>query len=213
MPQSYDVFMLNRRVRFRPLSGDSFQENTPHSERALQLVNPTEKILRELPVLLKRSVDLEDVVIFAEDVETVWMTFCSGYHELAAAGGVVRDDEGNVLWIQRNGKWDLPKGKLELGERLEDAAIREVEEETGIDNLTITGEAFSTFHTYESDGVIHLKTTFWYPMRHRGLKTRGVPQSIEGISDVTWLHPPFPDEVLNRTFGSIRVVLEKLLAS
>ena len=72
------------------------------------------------------------------------MTFCSGYHELAA-GGVVKDAEGHVLWIQRNGKWDLPKGKLERGESLEEAVIREVFEETGIRDLTITGKRSTLF--------------------------------------------------------------------
>ena len=181
------------------------------SESALQLINPPEKLLRELPNLLKKSPELEEVTVLADDLDRVWMSFCSGYHELAAAGGVVQDNGGNVLWIQRNGKWDLPKGKLESGERLDEAAIREVEEETGITQLTLTGDAFTTFHTYEADGVIHLKTTFWYPMRHEGLLTQGVPQTIEGISEVTWLQPPFSEDVLNKTFGSIRIVLDALL--
>ena len=105
---------------------------------------------------------------------------------------MVKDLEGRVLWIQRNGKWDLPKGKLEQGERLEEAAVREVEEETGISDVRISGEAFSTFHTYEAEGVVHLKTTFWYPMTHEGRSTQGVPQAIEGITEVPWLLPPFP---------------------
>jgi len=211
MAQSYDVFMLNRRVKFRSLSGSSYEENTPTSDHALQLMNPTEKILRDLPGMLKKSPELEEVVVFSEDLDSVLMTFCSNYHELAAAGGVVVDNEGHVLWIQRNGKWDLPKGKLESGESLEEAAVREVEEETGITHLTITGDAISTFHTYEAEGVVHLKTTFWYPMRHEGTQTEGIPQSIEGISAVTWLLPPFPEEVLSKTFGSIRTVLDDLL--
>lgn len=211
MPQSYDVFMLNRRVKFRPFLEDFNEENVVVHESELQLLDPTERMLRELPTMLKRSPKLNNVTIFARDLDQVWMTFCSGYHELAAAGGVVQDEDGHVLWIQRNGKWDLPKGKLESGESLEEAAVREVEEETGISDLEIKGEAFTTFHTYEQDGVILLKTTFWYPMRHRGTQTRGVPQSIEGISDVTWLTAPFPEEVLNKTFGSIRIVLDELL--
>ena len=59
--------------------------------------------------------------------------------------------------------------------------------------------------------MIHLKSTFWYPMRHDGIQTRGCPQAIEGITDVTWLMPPFSEEVLTKTFGSIKVVLDELI--
>ena len=203
--------MLNRRVKFRPMPEEMPAQVQAPSPGKLTLLNPTERMLRDLPNLLKRSPDLQEVILHASDLDQMWMTFCASYHELAAAGGVVRDSEGHVLWIQRNGKWDLPKGKLEPGEQLEEAAVREVEEETGISDLTLTGEAFTTFHTYEAGGVVHLKTTFWYPMHHNGTQTAGVPQTIEGISDVTWLRPPFSTEVTDNTFGSIRIVLDALL--
>lgn len=211
MTQSYDVFMLNRRVKFRPIHEDLPVEQPAASKELLQLVNPTKRMLKELPGMLKRSPNLEEVIILADDLNKMWMIFCSSYHELAAAGGVVVDDGGHVLWIQRNGKWDLPKGKLESGESLEDAAVREVQEETGITDLRITGEAFTTFHTYEVEGIVHLKTTFWYPMRHRGNLTVGIPQAVEGITAVTWLKPPFDERVLGRTFGSIQIVLDTLI--
>ena len=203
--------MLNRRVKFRPATPEFEGEIDRGQMGVLQWIDPTTSMLKDLPGFLKKNSDVQEVVIYASELEDVWMRFCSGYQELAAAGGVVQDDEGHVLWIQRNGKWDLPKGKLEAGERLEDAAIREVEEETGIQDLVITGDALATFHTYETEGVVHLKTTFWYPMRHHGTKTKGVPQAVEGITDVTWLKPPFPDETLSKTFGSIRIVLDTLL--
>ena len=203
--------MLNRRVKFRVFSEEILRTESAISDHALRLIDPPAKALKELPQLLKRSPNLKDVRIYATNLDELWMTFCSNYHELAAAGGVVQDLDGRVLWIQRNGKWDLPKGKLEVGERLEEAAVREVEEETGISQLTITGEALTTFHTYEAEGMVHLKTTFWYPMRHAGSQTPGIPQSVEGISAVTWLRPPFPNEVLSNTFGSIQIVLDAFL--
>ena len=203
--------MLNRRVKFRPMSAQKTANSPSESNPGLHLVDPTAKMLRDLPTLLKQGPELKDIALFCADVESTWMNFCAGYKELAAAGGVVKDRGGRVLWIQRNGKWDLPKGKLEPGERLEEAAVREVEEETGITDLTLTGDAFTTFHTYEAGGVVHLKTTFWYPMRHAGTQTKGIPQAIEGISDVTWLQTPFSEEVTQNTFGSIRIVLDALL--
>jgi 8-oxo-dGTP pyrophosphatase MutT (NUDIX family) len=220
MPQIYDVFMLNRRVRFLPFPTQEevvqhplLDPNQDLRKDGLVLVDPNEKVLRDLPALLKRSPDLDDITVYARNLERLWMTFCSNYHELAAAGGVVVDNDGRVLWIERNGKWDLPKGKLEPGESLEEAAIREVEEETGITNLRLTGDAFHTFHTYESEGKVHLKTTFWYPMHHAGHATPGTPQTVEGISSVTWLKPPFDDKIMGQTFGSIRIVLDALLGS
>ena len=203
--------MLNRRVKFRPVLADKARDFAVGAGQSIHMMDPTKEMLHDLPYALKQHPDLTDVLIESTNLEATWMTFCSGYHELAAAGGVVKDAEGHVLWIQRNGKWDLPKGKLEHGESLEEAAIREVFEETGIENVTITGEAFNTFHTYEAGGVIHLKSTFWYPMRHDGVQTKGRPQAIEGITDVTWLQPPFSEQVLAKTFGSIKVVLDKLI--
>ena len=203
--------MLNRRVKFRPMSAQKTANPPSESNPGLHLVDPTAKMLRDLPTLLKQGPQLQDIALFCDDVESTWMTFCAGYKELAAAGGVVKDRGGRVLWIQRNGKWDLPKGKLEPGERLEEAAVREVEEETGITNLTIVGDAICTFHTYEAGGVVHLKTTFWYPMNHDGDATPGAPQAIEGITDVTWLEPPFPRSTLDNTFSSIQQVLDTLL--
>ena len=203
--------MLNRRVKFRPVLAGNAGDIGIDTGQSIHMIDPPKEMLRDLPNALKQHPDLTEVLIESSDLEATWMTFCSGYHELAAAGGVVKDAEGHILWIQRNGKWDLPKGKLEHGESLEEAAIREVFEETGIGNVTITGEAFNTFHTYEAGGVIHLKSTFWYPMRHDGIQTRGCPQAIEGITDVTWLKPPFSEEVLTKTFGSIKVVLDELI--
>ena len=203
--------MLNRRVKFRPFLAGNAGEIGMDAGQSIHMIDPPKELLRDLPNALKQHPDVTEVLIESSDLEATWMTFCSGYHELAAAGGVVKDAEGHVLWIQRNGKWDLPKGKLEHGERLEEAAVREVSEETGIGNVTITGEAFNTFHTYEAGGVIHLKSTFWYPMVHDGIQTQGRPQAIEGITDVTWLKPPFSEEVLTKTFGSIKVVLDALI--
>ena len=145
-------------------------------------------MLRDLPTLLKQGPELEDIALFCADVESTWMTSAQATKNWPRLVAWSRTG-GRVLWIQRNGKWDLPKGKLEPGERLEEAAVREVEEETGIADLTIVGDV-CTFHTYEAGGVVHLKTTFWYPMTHDGDATPGEPQAIEGITDVTWLNRP-----------------------
>ena len=133
------------------------------------------------------------------------------YFEVVSAGGLVVNKKNKVLWINRNKHWDLPKGKVEAGESLENAAIREVTEETGIRKLKITGDLVTTYHTYEVDGIAHLKTTFWYSMIHQGEDTIGKPQEIEGITEVKWVNSSVPEKIWKSTYGSIRIVYNTFL--
>jgi len=135
------------------------------------------------------------------------------YFEVVSAGGLVVNKNNKVLWINRNKHWDLPKGKVEPGESLENAAVREVTEETGIRKLTITGDLETTYHTYEVDGIAHLKTTFWYSMTHNGENTPGTPQEIEGITEVRWMNAHVPENVWESTYGSIRIVIKAFAKS
>ena len=108
------------------------------------------------------------------------------YIIIDAAGGLVRDMD-NFLWIYRNGKWDLPKGKLDHGENLQDAAKREVMEECGLEGeLKIVKEIYVSFHTYIMKGSKVLKRTHWYLMDYNG-STELSPQLEEGITDVKWV--------------------------
>ena len=100
-----------------------------------------------------------------------WIDFCSKYKVIEAAGGLVFNEKNKILMIFRNGKWDLPKGKIELGESIEDAAIREVEEECGIDNLKIDNKLINTYHTYNLNGFNILKKT-WFRLHLKILKMR-----------------------------------------
>ena len=81
--------MLNRRVKFRPNPENPSGALPLLHDESLRLIDPTVRILRDLPNLLKQNLDLKEVTIYASDLESTWMSFCSGYHELAAAGGVV----------------------------------------------------------------------------------------------------------------------------
>ena len=63
-----------------------------------------------------------------------------------ASGGVVFNNE-KLLMIYRNSLWDLPKGKMELNESELECALREVEEECGIDNLRVIKFLKYTYHT------------------------------------------------------------------
>jgi len=199
----YVVFMLNRRVCFN----ESDTATLPNEASTLCLFDPDSKTLKDLPKFIKTHPDLKAVNISSNNLDQLWMRFCMNYFEVVSAGGLVINKNDKVLWINRNKHWDLPKGKVEPGESLEDAAVREVTEETGIKKLTITGDLVTTYHTYEIDGIAHLKTTFWFTMTHNGEDTKGTPQAIEGITEVKWMNTTVPEKIWDSTYGSIRIVV------
>lgn len=109
---------------------------------------------------------------------------------VTAAGGVLCytiSSCQNVLLIHRNGCWDIPKGKLEKGETIEECAVREVEEEVGAKNLSITTFLCDTYHEYRADGKKYGKTTHWYLMKLENSDFDFFPQSKEGITEVKWM--------------------------
>lgn len=174
------------------------------------LHEPGKKSLESLPKLLQNRRDIQRIILTTSQVETLWMRFCEMYNEVLAAGCVIKNRRGNLLWIKRNGRWDLPKGKVEHQEAIQDAAIREVHEETGIESITIEMDLGTTFHTYEENGQRILKTTFWFLARHEGDDTVGNPQQEEGITEVAWHRTPIAQEILDTTFPSLRGLLTRI---
>lgn len=150
----------------------------------------------------------QEVNIFGENINEIWSAFKSFFKIIEAAGGIVKNSEGKVLFIQRLGRWDLPKGKIEVGETYELAAIREVEEETQLSQLTLGEAIATTYHIYkEKNGTKVLKMTHWFHMLHNGNETP-VPQVEEGITDVQWLdEEDIYFKVLPNTFKNIQLIL------
>lgn len=128
---------------------------------------------------------------------------------IEASGGLVKNSAGDYLFIYRNDKWDLPKGKLEKGEKKKEGGVREVEEECGITVSKAGKKIISTYHTYISKGEIVLKKTYWYSMKYKGGE-KLKPQLEEGITDVQWFNKSHMDEIKSNTFPSIMDVLEKV---
>ncbi len=105
---------------------------------------------------------------------------------IKAAGGLVENSKGEYLFIFRNKKWDLPKGKVEKEEKVKVAAVREVEEECGVKIEKRGKRLCKTYHIYELNGKIVLKSTSWYKMEVKG-KPKLIPQKEEGITTASWV--------------------------
>jgi 8-oxo-dGTP pyrophosphatase MutT (NUDIX family) len=149
---------------------------------------------------------IKEVFWVNNDVAVLLRFFQSMFHVIEAAGGVVKNKKQEYLCIFRNGKWDLPKGKIERGEKIEDAAIREVEEECGVSQLTIKKKLPSTFHTYYMEEKPVLKRTYWFEMLCDD-DSELTPQIEEGITDVRWIKKVDMNLVLDNTFTSVKDLL------
>ncbi len=138
-----------------------------------------------------------------EDVERVFASFCDLFKRVTAAGGIVVDSRGRTLMIFRNGRWDLPKGKREPGESLEECAVREVHEECGISGHTCGRPVGTTWHLYVMNGEMILKDTYWFSMAYNG-PTDLTPQTEEGISRAEWCTEKEKRRNLEGSYHTIR---------
>ena len=152
-----------------------------------------EKQIRyERPATLEIAIDLlentscPELNIYGDNIEEIWSDFNQIYKVIEAAGGVVSNQNKDILFIRRLGKWDLAKGKIEKGESLEEAAVREIAEETGLKDLILEKFINTTFHIYtERNGEKILKTTHWFKVSYLG-DAEPTPQTEEGIWEVSW---------------------------
>lgn len=128
--------------------------------------------------------------------------------KIIAGGGVVVNENNQVLFIYRRKKWDLPKGKLDPGEDIKACAIREVMEETGIRNLTIGNLIIVTTHSYEENGMNMQKETHWFEMKASTVDNPILtPQLEEDIEKIEWVSPENLEEYLSETYTTIQQVL------
>jgi len=128
------------------------------------------------------------------------------YVPIQAGGGVVYNEEGAVLMIYRRGKWDLPKGKLDQGEQIDDCALREVAEETGLHTLVLDEKICDTYHIYTQGGEQMLKQTSWYRMKGSAAdKLR--PQKEENIIEARWVSEAELAPLAAKSYEAIREVL------
>lgn len=142
------------------------------------------------------------IYIQGNSFDELWKLFFGEYKTVQAAGGVVINSKNQVLFIFRNGFWDLPKGKVEDEEAIEVAAMREVEEECGIRKPALISKLLVTYHTYDTYGENCIKPTHWYLMQYDGDEELK-PQEEEGITKVQWVNRKDIASKMSNSFGSI----------
>jgi 8-oxo-dGTP pyrophosphatase MutT (NUDIX family) len=151
---------------------------------------------------------VQKAYLYHPDEKEIMKTLKSKIPVSKAGGGLVYNKKGQVLFIFRGGKWDLPKGGTEKGEEIEDTAMREVEEETGVNKLTITKKLQKTYHVFRRNGTYRLKITHWFEMQS-DFEGTPVGQIEEGIEKAVWLHPSEMPEVLKHSYENIKLLFEE----
>lgn len=143
------------------------------------------------------------------DIRQIFKNILERVKIIHAAGGLVKNAAGEYLFIFRLGKWDLPKGKVEEGEKLKDAALREVEEECGIEIDYLGKKIATTYHTYSMRGKFVLKQTKWYEMGVNKIPTL-TPQLEEDITEALWIRKKDLKKVYANTYPLINDILDKI---
>jgi len=151
------------------------------------------------------------IILYHHDLEFMWRKFMNYFHVIEAAGGVVRNSNNNILFIFRNGKWDLPKGKVECNENIEAAAVREVQEECGIENITLGDFILKTYHIYPEKEKEVLKISHWFSMTSS--EKEFIPQIEEGITEVVWKNGEQVQKALENTYQNIALLIRNVESS
>ena len=146
-------------------------------------------------------------VFYHAQLEELKKAFFKKFTFIQAAGGLVFNEKKEILIIFRRGKWDLPKGKLDKGETLEDCAVREVEEETGLLNVKLASPLTITYHTYHEGTKFILKESHWYLMNAGG-DQKLIPQTTEDIHEIKWVKAKDLSLYMKDAFPSVIDVLQ-----
>lgn len=150
---------------------------------------------------------INNLYVFHPDLKQLWNDYSSIFKLVSAAGGVVKNNKGELLLIFRHKRWDLPKGKIEKNETVKVAAIREVQEECGLHEIEISKELPVTYHTYLLNEIHVLKKTFWFEMYFTGKNLKLTPQLEENITDARWMNVKEMRSAIKNTYPLIREVL------
>ena len=156
-----------------------------------------------------RSKKVSQLYLYHAQEEKLWSLFFAIFKVIEAAGGIVQQRTSKkFLFIYRNQKWDIPKGRIEEGESVQSAAIREVEEETGVKDLIITRPLPTTLHLFHRNGKYRLKKTFWYAME-TDFQGDLNPQQEEGIQKAEWVERAAIPSLFENAYSNIKLLWKK----
>ena len=161
-------------------------------------------IIRVLQLLKKNK--YKSVRLVGSNEDDLLESFLKLLPNVIAGGGKVFNSKGHILFIFRNGKWDLPKGKAEANETIDQTALREVEEETGIRDLSINKPLEITYHIFKRNNKILLKKTYWFEM-YSSYEGDFKPQFKEGITKVKWIDPKKLKKIKKNIYANIDQLL------
>lgn len=176
------------------------EQETNFKNYLLKTVNMA-KVIRNL-----NKGDLNEVRLIHKNPDKILKHFLKKLPNVIAGGGKVFNDRGEILFIFRNNKWDLPKGKAEKKETIEETSIREVEEETGVEGLKITKPLDTTYHIFKRNGRYKIKITYWFEMK-TDYDGKLNPQENEGITKVAWLDKKETKKALENSYANIKLLV------
>lgn len=160
--------------------------------------------------IIKKVEFSKSTTLVTDDPEATFAALCKEFKVVRAAGGVVTNCKDELLMIRLRNRWDLPKGHIEAGEDSRTAALREVEEETGIMAETLDNKPLATtWHAYNIYGPWELKSTEWWRMRATN-DAMPAPQEEEGITEVRWMDCEARIEALTESYETIKEVVHAL---
>tara|TARA_B100000809_G_C14992326_1_gene478475 strand:+ start:439 stop:1020 length:582 start_codon:yes stop_codon:yes gene_type:complete len=159
------------------------------------------KVIKKL-----NSTDLAEARLVGTKDHKLIRKFLKLLPNVVAGGGKVYNSNGEILFIYRNDKWDLPKGKTEKNESIEETSIREVEEETGVQGLEIVKPLDTTYHIFKRNGKHRIKVTYWFEMKTT-FEGELYPQENEGITKVEWLSPMDSQKALENSYANIKLLV------
>lgn len=188
-------------VNDKPIILTTKVKKEKHSKNYLLNTVNIGKVIKEL-----NSTNLEQVRLIGKHSDKLLPSFLKKLPVVEAGGGKVYNEKGEVLFIYRNDKWDLPKGKIEGNESIEQTALREVEEETQVKGLSIVKPIETTYHIFKRNGRQQLKVTYWFEMisTYNGILE---PQEEEGITKVEWLNPDRIKEAMENSYANIKILV------
>jgi len=191
----YQIFYKKKTI----LLTDKIEEETDFITLNLKSVTIDDII----KVLNKKKI--KSIHLYHKNKDKLMKKFLKLIPNVVAAGGKIINSKNETLFIFRNNKWDLPKGKVEKNETVNQAAIREVIEETAISNVVITKPLKITYHIFKRNNQFKLKTTHWFEM-FSDYSGKFIPQIDEGIYDVSWVGVNDLEKVKLNSFPNIKLL-------